>query len=429
VVELYNHFEDNENVYMNLEVCEFGSINDILRNRYTFTVPEVQSFLYGICQGLKYLHSQNIIHRDLKLGNIFLATNMKVKIGDFGLACKLEFDREYKRTVCGTPNYIAPEVLESKGYHFEVDVWALGVMVYTLFFTIPPFETEEPQTTYQKIRKGDYHFPRDYDVPFQAIDLIKRILVSSPALRPTIDQILDSPFMRLGGSIPLGLPPISLKRPPSRKELSYWPSLLTRDKQEPKNEGNSFVFEFLGLGRKRESVGKEEKPLTEAMRKEASLKQLRLGEEKARGIICVVIEQIEKSLVFFFLNNGNLGVCDTDKSEVYTCQLNEKCEYKQESLSLRRVNDSGAVQEEKIQFNNCPHRVVLGIKHKELLQKKAQINIEREVEKSLTISKLNIYKDVLMVKFNNKVIQVVFQEKDGFIISKDGRTTTYFNSF
>jgi serine/threonine protein kinase len=76
-------------VYINLELCQFGSINDLLRARYTFSVPEVQSFVYGICHGLKYLHSRNIIHRDLKLGNIFLGENMKVKIGDFGLACKL----------------------------------------------------------------------------------------------------------------------------------------------------------------------------------------------------------------------------------------------------------------------------------------------------------------------------------------------------
>lgn len=72
VVEFYNTFEDDQNVYINLEVCEYGSINDLLRARYSFKVPEVQSFLHGICHGLRYLHSRNIIHRDLKLGNLFL---------------------------------------------------------------------------------------------------------------------------------------------------------------------------------------------------------------------------------------------------------------------------------------------------------------------------------------------------------------------
>lgn len=91
VVEFYSNFEDAESVYINLEVCCHGSINDIIRFRRNFSVPEVQSMVYGICQGLKYLHSRHIIHRDLKLGNIFLDSNLKAKIGDFGLACKLEF--------------------------------------------------------------------------------------------------------------------------------------------------------------------------------------------------------------------------------------------------------------------------------------------------------------------------------------------------
>ena len=79
---------------------------------------EVQSFVYGICEGLKYLHSRKIIHRDMKLANVFLGEGYKIKIGDFGLAAKLEFGLEKKRTVCGTPNYIAPEVLSGKGYHY-----------------------------------------------------------------------------------------------------------------------------------------------------------------------------------------------------------------------------------------------------------------------------------------------------------------------
>ena len=67
---------------------------------------------------MKHIHDQKIIHRDLKLGNIFVDGKLNVKIGDFGLATKLEFNRECKRTVCGTPNYIAPEVLDGRGYHF-----------------------------------------------------------------------------------------------------------------------------------------------------------------------------------------------------------------------------------------------------------------------------------------------------------------------
>jgi polo-like kinase 1 len=90
---------------------------------------------------------------------------MEVKIGDFGLATKLEFDGDRKRTICGTPNYIAPEILEGKnGHSYEVDTWSLGVIIYTLLFGKPPFETQDVKTTYQKIKKNQYSFPEHVKV-------------------------------------------------------------------------------------------------------------------------------------------------------------------------------------------------------------------------------------------------------------------------
>ena len=139
IVEFYHYFEDKHNVYIFLELCDNQSLNQLIRIRHNFTTPQIQTFLYGLIQGLIYLHSKNVIHRDMKLGNIFIDENLNVKIGDFGLATKLEFEREFKRTVCGTPNYIAPQVLEGKGYHFEVDIWSVGVILYTLYTGFPPF--------------------------------------------------------------------------------------------------------------------------------------------------------------------------------------------------------------------------------------------------------------------------------------------------
>ena len=111
---------------------------------------------------MKYLHSHRVIHRDLKLGNLFLNDKMEVKIGDFGLATKLEFDGERKRTICGTPNYIAPEVLEGKqGHSYEVDIWSIGVIIYTLIIGKPPFETSDVKTTYKRIRMNAYNFPEN----------------------------------------------------------------------------------------------------------------------------------------------------------------------------------------------------------------------------------------------------------------------------
>ena len=87
------------------------------------------------------------------VGNLFLSEDMKIKIGDLGLASKVEFVGEKKRTICGTPNYIAPEILEGKGGHsYEVDIWSLGVILYTLVIGRPPFETNDVQDTYRKIK-------------------------------------------------------------------------------------------------------------------------------------------------------------------------------------------------------------------------------------------------------------------------------------
>ena len=91
---------------------------------------------------------------------MFINDKMQIKIGDFGLATKLEFEGDRKRTICGTPNYIAPEILEGRnGHSFEVDTWSLGVIIYTLLFGKPPYETSDVKTTYQKIKKNSYNFP------------------------------------------------------------------------------------------------------------------------------------------------------------------------------------------------------------------------------------------------------------------------------
>jgi polo-like kinase 1 len=88
-----------------------------------------------IINSLKYLVANKVIHRDLKLGNLFLSEKMEIKLGDFGLATKLEFEGEKKKTICGTPNYIAPEILEGKtGHSYEVDIWSLGVIMFIFKF-------------------------------------------------------------------------------------------------------------------------------------------------------------------------------------------------------------------------------------------------------------------------------------------------------
>ena len=153
VCHFQHFFEDSENVYILLELCQNQSMNELLKRRKRLHELEVQCYTAQIIAALKYLHSHRIIHRDLKLGNLFLNDKMEIKLGDFGLATKLDFDGEKKRTICGTPNYIAPEVLEGKsGHSYEVDIWSPGVIIYTLIIGKPPFETTDVKATYRRIR-------------------------------------------------------------------------------------------------------------------------------------------------------------------------------------------------------------------------------------------------------------------------------------
>lgn len=97
------------------------------------------------------MHTHQVIHRDLKLGNLFLDADMNVKVGDFGLAALIESPGERKKTICGTPNYIAPEVLfdQDNGHSFEVDTWSIGVILYTLVVGKPPFQTKDVKAIYK----------------------------------------------------------------------------------------------------------------------------------------------------------------------------------------------------------------------------------------------------------------------------------------
>ena len=149
-----------------------------------------------------------------------------VKVGDFGFACELSSRDEKKRTMCGTPNYIAPEVLNSnkvgsRGYSFEVDIWSLGVVLYTLAVGRPPFETKEVPATYQRIKACQYSFPLSSNVPPSLQALIKAMLQLHPEDRPTLLKLRDHSFFHNLPPRPLSLcdldTDISPRRPSVRE--------------------------------------------------------------------------------------------------------------------------------------------------------------------------------------------------------------------
>lgn len=201
VVRFHHYFEDDANVYIILENCARRSLVHVLKHRRTLTEPEVRYYMRQLAEGVAYVHQQQVIHRDLKLGNMFLTEDMLMKIGDFGLATRVDDNRNV--TICGTPNYIAPEVLNKLGHSYDADIWAMGCIMYALLVGQPPFETDTLKETYSRITTNKYVIPPLISEP--ARHLIRRFLHPDPNARPRLDQVLNHEFFTTG-VVPRSLP-------------------------------------------------------------------------------------------------------------------------------------------------------------------------------------------------------------------------------
>lgn len=224
IVRFYSYFEDHDFIYIILELCNKKSMMELHKRRKVLSEPEIRYYVRQIANACLYLHETKIIHRDLKLGNIFINDDMKIKLGDFGLATRIE-DAERKYTLCGTPNYLAPEILLKKGHSYQVDVWSLGCIVYTLAVGTPPFETPDLNNTYKRIKENRYTIPESLSTPLR--DFIESMLNATPELRPTMTSILNDQYLT-GSYIPRSLPISCLTTAPRSHtgRLSILPSAL-----------------------------------------------------------------------------------------------------------------------------------------------------------------------------------------------------------
>ncbi|KAM3871376.1 serine/threonine-protein kinase PLK4 [Diretmus argenteus] len=194
ILELYNYFEDSNYVYLVLEMCHNGEMSRYLKDRkMPFSEDEARHFMHQIVKGMLYLHTHGIMHRDLTLSNLLLTSNMNIKIADFGLATQLKLPNEKHFTMCGTPNYISPEVATRSPHGLESDVWSLGCMFYAFLLGRPPFDTDTVKHTLSKVVLGEYEMPSH--VSLEAQNLICQLLQKDPNQRPSLSAVLDHPFM------------------------------------------------------------------------------------------------------------------------------------------------------------------------------------------------------------------------------------------
>jgi calcium/calmodulin-dependent protein kinase I len=199
VVKMHEVFDEDEYMFIVLELMTGGELFDRIVEKESYSEKEAADTIRPIVDAIRYCHENGIIHRDLKPENLLYESKDEasvIKISDFGLARFLP-SNVFATTACGTPGYVAPEILRGKGYGASVDVWSIGITLYILLCGFPPFYNEDNAQLFEEIKKGEFDFPSPYwdDISDMAKDLISRILKVTPSERIDIDGILSHPWI------------------------------------------------------------------------------------------------------------------------------------------------------------------------------------------------------------------------------------------
>eukprot|EP01001_Neometanema_parovale_P006786 NODE_3130_length_1274_cov_203.107732_g2971_i0.p1 GENE.NODE_3130_length_1274_cov_203.107732_g2971_i0~~NODE_3130_length_1274_cov_203.107732_g2971_i0.p1 ORF type:complete len:327 (+),score=89.63 NODE_3130_length_1274_cov_203.107732_g2971_i0:59-982(+) len=200
IVGIVEVLQSENNVYMVLEFVQGGELFDTIKENRQLDQPVARSFFQQLIEGIHVCHCNGIAHRDLKPENLLISKDGLLKIADFGLA-NLQKDQEYLQTVCGTPNYVAPEVLHREKYDgFKSDLWSCGVILFVMLFGKLPFYQKQLPELVSKIKAVDYKFPEGVEKSFpEACDLIKKLLVASPDDRLNVEQVAQHEWFRQDG--------------------------------------------------------------------------------------------------------------------------------------------------------------------------------------------------------------------------------------
>ena len=194
-LRLKNHFEDDTNFYLVMPLASKGQLYRVLKKFRKFDERTAAQILRETISALQYLHSFKppIIHRDIKPENLLLNEGGRILLADYGWS-NFNMEGDVRKTFCGTPEYIAPEMLLKKGHDTRVDIWSIGILMFELLSGYSPFVAKSNQELYQNIRRLKIQWPKD--MPPLAKNLISKILKLNPVDRPTFDEILNHQWFK-----------------------------------------------------------------------------------------------------------------------------------------------------------------------------------------------------------------------------------------
>ncbi|GLC42283.1 Phosphatidylinositol:ceramide phosphoinositol transferase (IPC synthase) [Pleodorina starrii] len=194
ILRLYGFFYDKEKVYLILEYAAHGELYKELVRCSRFDEHTSANYILSLARALDYCHSRHVIHRDIKPENLLIGLNGELKISDFGWSVHAPSNR--RKTLCGTLDYLPPEMIEGKDHTTAVDNWSLGVLAYEFLFGGPPFEAPGHHDTYKRIARVDLRFPDSPAVSDAAKAFIHKLLVKDASQRLPLSEVENDPWIR-----------------------------------------------------------------------------------------------------------------------------------------------------------------------------------------------------------------------------------------
>jgi len=199
IIALKELFDTPDKLYLVMELVTGGELFDKIVEKGSYTEAEASQLVRKIVSAVDYLHSIDIVHRDLKPENLLLKSadnDLEVALADFGLS-KIVGQQMMMQTACGTPSYVAPEVLNASGYGKEVDMWSIGVITYILLCGFPPFYGDTVPEIFEQIMEANFDYPEEYwgSVSKEAKDFVNKLLVVETSERLSAPQALNHPWL------------------------------------------------------------------------------------------------------------------------------------------------------------------------------------------------------------------------------------------
>jgi len=206
IMVLEDHFEDKDYFYLVTELLVGGELFDRVVEKEFYSEREARDLVRLLLEAICYCHERDVVHRDLKPENLLLTSrddDFNIKIGDFGFAKRVDYAGEGLSTACGTPGYVAPEILHGKRYGKGVDIWSIGIITYILLCGYPPFHHDNHTILFKMIKKGEYEFDSPYwdHVTDDAKEFIRMMLAVDPAKRASAQDLMAHAWIQ-GDHVP-----------------------------------------------------------------------------------------------------------------------------------------------------------------------------------------------------------------------------------